>query len=77
MISKEEKKTKLTDIQPEKYCADTQIKYANRYRFTSLYAVFLSAISSICDWKLNFFLEVSLNFQSFSVFDVRIYFMRG
>jgi hypothetical protein len=57
MISKEEKKTKLTDIQPEKYCADTQIKkYANRYRWTSLYAVFLSANSSICDWKLNIFL---------------------
>ncbi len=32
------------------------------FRETSLYAVFLSAISRICDWELSFFLEPILQF---------------
>ena len=39
-----------------------------KYRWPSLYAVFLSAISRICDWELAIFWNLSSNLQSSLVF---------
>jgi hypothetical protein len=37
------------------------IRYQWKYKGPSLYAVFLSAISCICDWKMAFFWNLSSN----------------